>query len=39
MDEHPTEELDFDQTDFEYAMGQRNFRRQTEEERIYGLFT
>lgn len=33
-----TEELDFDQTDFECAMGNRKFKKQTAEERIYGIW-
>lgn len=38
MGDHETEELDFDQSDFEYAMGTRKFKRQTAEERTYGLW-
>ena len=38
MDEEEiSEKFDFDQTDFEFATGTRRFKRQTEEERIYGL--
>jgi len=38
MDEEEiSERFDFDQTDYEFATGTRRFKRQTEEERIYGL--
>uniref|UniRef100_A0A914KN32 G-patch domain-containing protein n=1 Tax=Meloidogyne incognita TaxID=6306 RepID=A0A914KN32_MELIC len=39
MDEEEiSEKFDFDQTDFEFATGTRRFKRQTEEERIYGIW-
>lgn len=33
-----TESFDFDQTDFEYATGQRRHKRTTKEQEIYGDF-
>ncbi|KAL3077180.1 hypothetical protein niasHS_013169 [Heterodera schachtii] len=33
-----TEEFEFDQTDFECAMGRRKFKRQTKEQEIYGIW-
>uniref|UniRef100_A0A915N1M8 G-patch domain-containing protein n=1 Tax=Meloidogyne javanica TaxID=6303 RepID=A0A915N1M8_MELJA len=39
MDEEEiSERFDFDQTDYEFATGTRRFKRQTEEERIYGIW-
>uniref|UniRef100_A0A1I8B7U2 G-patch domain-containing protein n=1 Tax=Meloidogyne hapla TaxID=6305 RepID=A0A1I8B7U2_MELHA len=38
MEEEISEKFDFDQTDYEFATGARRFKRQTEEERIYGIW-
>jgi hypothetical protein len=32
------EELDLNQADYEFAIGKRQYKKQTKEERIYGNF-